>query len=318
MQSETPKYNFKQSIRSNSSLVSFFIFLLFLGGFFAIALPAFAALVPCSGIDCNVCHFYEGIRNIMNFLLRVAVLPLLVISLLAAGMLYLISGGSEKFRTMAKDILWYAIIGLLVAFAAWVIVNTLLDTLGFKIPFGPSDWTNTKICEQFDKLRASGTPDSGGSGDSDRGSGNGNGSSGNCPDCVTLSVPSKPGACKPPGPCKVHKNLNDKLVNLNRDIIREGKLSFWRVTEAWPQTVVHQNQCHTQGTCVDANLIGGHAGNSSDITYFIQKAKGAGLRPVYEVGNDLDRQRFIDQGVPSGNIQTVPGINGNHFSLYNI
>ncbi len=156
-------YNFRQFIRNNSrGLVFFFIFFLSLGGFFALTLPAFAALVPCSGIDCNVCHLYEGIRRIMNFLLFTAVLPLLVISLLAAGVLYLISGGSERWRTMAKDILWYAAMGTLLAFTAWVIVNTLLDTLGFKIPFGPSEWTNTKICEQFDKLRASGQPGGGG------------------------------------------------------------------------------------------------------------------------------------------------------------
>lgn len=166
-------YNFKQFIPTNPRRAFFLVslFALILAGalLFSLPFPAEAAdsrvvlpLVPCTGIDCNVCHLYEGIRRIMNFLLFTAVLPLLVISLLAAGVLYLISGGSERWRTMAKDILWYAAMGTLLAFTAWVIVNTLLDTLGFKIPFGPSEWTNTKICEQFDKLRASGQPGGGG------------------------------------------------------------------------------------------------------------------------------------------------------------
>jgi len=115
-----------------------------------------AGIVPC-GLgdkpDCDVCHLYQGIRNVMNFLLRDIGLPVLVIALLAGGIIWLTSGGSLNKITQGKSIILYAILGLFLAFAAWVIVNTILDTLGFKLP-GPTPraWNDTSICEEFNAL----------------------------------------------------------------------------------------------------------------------------------------------------------------------
>ena len=125
--------------------------------FFVFANNALAAgIVPC-GLgdkpDCNVCHLYQGIRNVMNFLLRDIGLPVLIIALLAGGIIWLTSGGSPNKITQGKSIILYAILGLFLAFAAWVIVNTILDTLGFKLP-GPTPraWNDTSICEEFNAL----------------------------------------------------------------------------------------------------------------------------------------------------------------------
>lgn len=114
-----------------------------------------APIVPCgtgTGPDCNICHLYEGTRQLINFFLFYIALPLTVVAVSASGIMFLISGSSEKLRTQAKSALNYAVIGMLLAFGAWVIVNTILDTLGFRIPFSPGRWTDYSICRQFDEL----------------------------------------------------------------------------------------------------------------------------------------------------------------------
>lgn len=142
---------------------------------------------------------------------------------------------------------------------------------------------------------------------------------GTCPGCVSVSsaVPLKPGACAA-SVCQIAPPLNDKLTQLAQGIAADGKSAdYWRVTEAWPPTVQHQNPCHQQATCVDANLNGSMVGQPSEITYFITKAQSTGLLPVYEVTTETRRNQLVSAGVPASSIQIVPQITGEHFSLYN-
>ena len=91
----------------------------------------------------------------------------------------------------------------------------------------------------------------------------------------------------------------------------------WQVTEGYPPTRVHQDACHEAATCVDANLLGAGRGDGPSISSFITKAESAGLTPVYEVLDNTRRSQLIAAGVPASKIITVPGITGEHFSLYN-
>lgn len=148
-------------------------------------------------------------------------------------------------------------------------------------------------------------------------------SAGSCPttSCTRLaaaSVPVKPGACRAASAleCQVDRGLADKLGSLTRDISREKTGDYWRVTEAWPPTVTHQNPCHRSGTCVDANLLGASAGNPQEISYFVRKAEAVGLRPIYEVRNQTRADALAQAGVPRGNIQVVASIDAEHFSVY--
>jgi hypothetical protein len=89
-------------------------------------------------------------RRIMSFLLFVIALPAAVIAIIAGGAYWLLSAGSPERISKGKDILWWAFIGFIVAFAAWVIINTLLDTIGFKLPApSPSEWNNFNICNDL-------------------------------------------------------------------------------------------------------------------------------------------------------------------------
>ena len=108
-------------------------------------------LVPCgrAGMPpCEVCHLYALARNIIDLLLWGIATPLLIVALLAAGFFWLTAGGSEEKISKGRTILVSAVIGFVIAFGAWVIINTILSTLAFKNPFDGSAWSNTGFCSQ--------------------------------------------------------------------------------------------------------------------------------------------------------------------------
>ena len=160
----TLKHNFKTSISAKLAV------LLGIGIFLSVAVAAFAAespdasiaskgIVQCGGAGkplCTLCDLYSGTRRMINFLLFFLALPAATIAIIAAGIMFLISGGSEALRTQAKDTLKWAVIGLVIAFGGWVIVNTALSTLGYK-----GNWNDYSICRQFEGLIPNVTPSSG-------------------------------------------------------------------------------------------------------------------------------------------------------------
>ena len=89
-------------------------------------------LVPCGTsrfpFPCTLSCFYVMADNIMNFLLFVIAIPLSATAFMAAGIL-MVLGGSEKLITWGKDILKFTLIGLLLAFGAWLIIDLILGNL---------------------------------------------------------------------------------------------------------------------------------------------------------------------------------------------
>jgi len=163
----TLKSNFKISTGAKLAI------LLGIGIFLSVAVAAFAAsspdasiaskgIVQCGGAGeplCTLCDLYSGTRRMINFLLFFLALPAATIAIIAAGIMFLISGGSESLRTQAKDTLKWAVIGLVIAFGGWVIVNTALSTLGYK-----GNWNDYSICRQFEGLIPNVAPSPGGAG----------------------------------------------------------------------------------------------------------------------------------------------------------
>jgi hypothetical protein len=95
-------------------------------------------LVPCSGyvdasgkfVDaCTYADLFILIQNIINFAVYLAV-PIGTIAIVAAGIMYVMSAGNEKYRSMAKTVLTTAAIGLLLTLAAFLIIQTIVNTLG--------------------------------------------------------------------------------------------------------------------------------------------------------------------------------------------
>lgn len=102
--------------------------------FSAILIPfaAFAGIVPCGTSDtpeCNICYLFQLIDNLVDFLLEVIALPLAVVMFLYGGFMWITAAGDPGKITKGRNALQYAVVGMIVAFAAWLIIDTILKAL---------------------------------------------------------------------------------------------------------------------------------------------------------------------------------------------
>lgn len=88
----------------------------------------------------NPCGFDDilaFVNNTINFLLFKLALPISAMMFAYAGFLLVTSGGEVNKKNHAKEIFWNVAIGLIIAAAAFVIVNTVLSIAGYT-----GDWTH--------------------------------------------------------------------------------------------------------------------------------------------------------------------------------
>ena len=99
---------------------------------------AHAGLIPCGNPaqgdqpaqpECTFAYLFELVAKIVHFLLFDLAVPLAAIAFAWAGIVLLTDGGNEKKRDDAKKIATAAVVGLGLAFAAWLIVNTIFSSL---------------------------------------------------------------------------------------------------------------------------------------------------------------------------------------------
>ena len=120
----------RKSLIANGKYIPliFLILLISLFPFFTYA----AGLVPCGGPGenpCTLCHLFQLISNIIHFILKSLLLPLAILGFLAGGIMILFAGGSESQLEKGKSVLWSTVIGIFIAFAAWLIVNTIIQSI---------------------------------------------------------------------------------------------------------------------------------------------------------------------------------------------
>lgn len=88
---------------------------------------------------CGTCDIMKVVANIFRFAFQiVGIVAVAVIAI--GGFTYIRSGGSEETIGQAKKIIVAAVLGTLVVFAAWVIINTILNITGFNV--GGGTWWN--------------------------------------------------------------------------------------------------------------------------------------------------------------------------------
>jgi len=120
---------------------------------FAQATPApRSGLVPCTNTPdpttgiispnnaCDFNAFMALINKVINFILFSLAVPIAAIMFVYAGAKLVTSGGSTEARTKAKSIFTNALIGLVLAAAAWLIISTILFILGYD-----GGWIGLKI-----------------------------------------------------------------------------------------------------------------------------------------------------------------------------
>lgn len=82
----------------------------------------------------NPCGFddlMQLINNVINFLLFVIATPLVAIIFCYAGFLLLTSAGNEERMKKVKSIFFNVVVGYIIALIAWLLVKTILVTVGF-------------------------------------------------------------------------------------------------------------------------------------------------------------------------------------------
>jgi len=99
------------------------------------------SLVPCGpGQDhmCTLCDFVLMAHNIFWFILKIS-LATAILFIAIAGILYIVSAGSEQLMTTAKSAMTYALMGFGFCLGAWLLVQVIASSLGY------SDWNTIAI-----------------------------------------------------------------------------------------------------------------------------------------------------------------------------
>ena len=89
-------------------------------------------LIPCDGSaenPCGICQLFELVSIIVNFITYKIAAPLATIMLIYGGVMLIISGGSEERKKKGLNAIWAAVWGLVIVFGAWLIVNTIINSL---------------------------------------------------------------------------------------------------------------------------------------------------------------------------------------------
>ena len=87
-------------------------------------------LVPCQD-NCDWDKLLLLVNNVVHFILFDMLVPIAAIMFCYSGFLMLTSGGNPDGKKKAKSIFSNVVIGLIIAIAAWLIIETLLTVLGY-------------------------------------------------------------------------------------------------------------------------------------------------------------------------------------------
>lgn len=97
--------------------------------------PVTGGLVPCGPVSlgfshaCTVCDFFVLIDKIIDFISVDIVPPLALLLIIIGGVMMIISGGSETQYKKGKTIITSAIVGLLIIWGSWIIIDTIMSGL---------------------------------------------------------------------------------------------------------------------------------------------------------------------------------------------
>jgi len=92
-------------------------------------------IVPCGNTPacpCTIEHIFVIFGAIYDFIVKFIAAPLAVIGLTVGGIMILISGGSPELVKKGKNAVILSSIGLVLVFGSYLIINFILDTLGYK------------------------------------------------------------------------------------------------------------------------------------------------------------------------------------------
>lgn len=109
--------------------ISIFFLVLFVFFILGTSLAFAAGIVPCGNSEnntpCTICHLIKGVSNLVNYGKNILVV-VAIAGIVTAGIIYMMSSGSESMITLAKNCFRASIIGFAITIAAWLLINTVL------------------------------------------------------------------------------------------------------------------------------------------------------------------------------------------------
>ncbi len=87
---------------------------------------------------CNLCSMLLMGQLLIELLMKLAVIAA-ALAIVLAGFAYVFAAGKQETIGKAKDMVKYAIIGFIVVFIAWIVVNSVLAVMGYIDPLG-DEW----------------------------------------------------------------------------------------------------------------------------------------------------------------------------------
>jgi len=108
-------------------------------------------LVPCGRIcdvsstpyredqPCTICHLVLMMQLIMDFLFKIAAV-VAAFFIAASGTMYIVSAGRPELLSLSKTTFKTTLLGFILVFIAWVLVNTILTMFGYIDPLRDGNW----------------------------------------------------------------------------------------------------------------------------------------------------------------------------------
>ena len=106
-------------------------------------------IVPCgreTQPDCTLCHLWHLASNIINFISFNLAIPLATILFIAAGVIFLTSGGNQEKVALARSIFTNTVIGLVIIFTSWLLVDTLIKSIASDLEGIIGAWNEFPSC----------------------------------------------------------------------------------------------------------------------------------------------------------------------------
>ena len=88
---------------------------------------------------CTICHIIILFSEIINLLMELVAL-ITILAMIVAGLIYIKAGGNMSLILAAKQNINKVLLGFIIVFIAWVIVNVSMMLFGFNDPLGDGSW----------------------------------------------------------------------------------------------------------------------------------------------------------------------------------
>jgi len=104
-----------------------------------------AGLIPCGGVDdaCTICDLFQLINNIIKMVILALVPSIAVLVIAIAGFKMLLNQNNSDVLNESKDIIVKVIIGVVLIYASYAIVNTMFAAMGY-VGGNPLQFNNVK------------------------------------------------------------------------------------------------------------------------------------------------------------------------------